>query len=248
MSFSYIGFMKKKTLILVALLLQLCTQLTAQDIEVVKQSAFQKEKKVKTLDYIESPADTASMTFVATLKVTGENRRADLNAIYFKMKDKARDLGANAFKYTNYEMIDSANKAILVADLYFANDSALDANTMKQEKNAVYVFGDVVPSEKTVTYKANGEKKELLGGKYAKYVNSKEGDEVKINKGGFTGASMTITWKENKSSIYVSLTGFGLGGGPVPAGQIGLSFNSGRINYIDNGLARILLQVMKEAK
>jgi hypothetical protein len=221
--------------------------LNAQTVEVINKSEFQPEKNDKYFDFIQPTTDTTDIKFIASIKSTGEGRKMDLEDLFYKLKVKAKELGANAFRLSSYKIIDSINKSVLILDTYYGTDSALNLNFKNQEKNVVYIIGDYENSDYTYSFKIDKIKKEINGGTFYRH-QIKEGQEVKINKGGFTGATLWVKWKENKPAVFLSLTGFGLGGGPVPAGQIGISFNTGRINFIDDDFGHLLVSLLTQSQ
>jgi len=164
------------------------------------------------------------------------------------LKAKAQELGANAFKLNSFKIIDSSNKKILILDTYYGTDTAINLNFKNHVKNIVYIFCDAEKSDKTYSFKIDNDKKEIKGGTFYKYQN-KEGQKVKINKGGFSGATLWINWKENKPATFLTLTGFGLGGAQLPYNQqFGMSFNTGRINYIDGDLGHLLTALLTQSE
>jgi hypothetical protein len=216
-----------------------------QIVEILKQSDFVKRKDDKDFAFIESSTDINAFNFVATIKVTGVDKLASIENVYLKAKEKGHELGANCFKLSDYKQVDNPRTSILTLDVYNGGDSILNINFSNHEKNVVYIFGSERKSGETYSFKIDNIKQELKSGTYYRHEN-KEGQEVKINKGGFTGATVWIKWKENKPATFLTLTGFGLGGGSVPYGTVGVSFNTGRINYIDGNLGHLLLQVLSD--
>ena len=218
---------------------------SAQTVEILKQSDNITQSDDKDFAFIESTTDINSLKFIATIKVTGVDKLASIEAVYFKAKEKAHDLGANGFKLGDYNQNDNPRQSILILDVYNGSDSILNINFANHEKNIVYIFGNERKSDETYSFKIDNIKQELKSGTYYRHEN-KEGQEVKINKGGLTGATIWIKWKENKPATFLTLTGFGLGGGQVPYGTVGVSFNTGRINFIDGNLGHLLIQVMSD--
>ena len=240
--------MKYKTsLILTIACLISCNLTIAQNVEVLKKSDFQPEQKAKDFACIEPATDTTDIRFIAAIKVTGERKKESLEVLFYKLKAKAQELGANSFKLNSFKTIDSINKSVLILDTYYGTDSALNLNFKNQEKNVVYIFGDAEKSDKIYSFKIDNVKTEIKGGTFYRYIN-KEGQDVKINKGGLTGATIWIKWKEGKPATFLTLTGFGLGGAPIPAGQLGMSFNTGRINYIDGNLGHLLVSLLTQSE
>ncbi len=217
---------------------------TAQIVDVTARSTFQPEGEGKDFAFIEPVTDTAEIKFIATVQATKEGSDAEIDKLYDAIRSRAQKMGANAFKLNSFKRNDSLNKFILILDTYYGTDAALLLNFNNHEKNVVYIFGDVERSGKSYSFKIDNKKTEIKGGTYFRYQN-KEGQEVKINKGGFTGATLWIKWKENKPASFLTLTGFALGGGgPVQPGQVGGSFNTGRISYINGNLGHLLVSIL----
>jgi hypothetical protein len=220
----------------------------AQNIEVINKSGFQPLEKVDHFSFIEPITDTTDIKFIATIKVTGETKKEEVAILFYKLKAKAQELGANSFKLNSFKILDSNNKKILILDTYYGTDAAINLNFKNHVKNIVYIFCDAEKSDKTYSFKIDNVKKEIKGGTFYKYQN-KEGQKVKINKGGFSGATLWINWKENKPATFLTLTGFGLGGSQIPYDQqFGMSFNTGRINYIDGDLGHLLAAVLTQSE
>lgn len=219
----------------------------AQTFEIISQSDFRSTTKEKDFAFLEPKTDTTDLKFVATIKAYGEGKKAALDVLFYGVKIKAQKLGANAFKMKHFERNDSTDATTLILDVYYGTDSLLTTNFDNHEKNVIYIFGDFKPSEKTYSFKLDDNKQELKSGTVYKYVNT-EGREVKINKGGFSGATVWIKWAENKPASFLTMTGFGLGGGPVPAGQIGMSFNTGRLNFVDGNLGHLLVSLLPQSE
>ncbi|MCU0360616.1 MAG: hypothetical protein MUF75_07855 [Bacteroidia bacterium] len=237
--------MKNKHLVLSCIALLAFSQvLIAQNVEVVRRADRFPEYEAETFSFIAPGADTNRLQYVATLRATGVGKNVNLEMIYIKLKEKANSLGANAFQLLSFKRWDSIYKSILVMNMYFASDSVLNLHRKHQEKNVVYIFGDTEKSDKVQSFKVDNLKKEIKGGTYYRHQNA-QGQEVKINKGGFTGATVWIKWKENKAATFLTLTGFGLNNSPVPAGQMGASFHTGRMNYLDENLGQLLVHLLK---
>jgi hypothetical protein len=218
----------------------------AQTVEVIKQSNFVKTSDDKDFSFIEPATDLHALQHVATIKVSGSDKEASTELLYFKAKRMASELGANSFTLNNYNQTENPPAAVLVLDLYYGSDSTLEANFARHEKNVVYLFGSDRKSTESYSYKVNSIKQELKAGSFARYELTEEQEQLKINKGGMTGATMWLKWQENKPATFLTLTGFGLGGGEVPYGTVGMSFNTGRIYTIDGNLGHLLVQLMSK--
>ncbi|MBL7901496.1 MAG: hypothetical protein JNK73_05825 [Bacteroidia bacterium] len=235
--------MKTKQLIQCLMAFLAFSQLVkAQNVEVIHRAERFPEYEAETFTFIAPGADTSRLQYVATLRATGVGKNVSLEMIYSKLKEKANSLGANAFQLLSFKRMDSIYKSILVMNMYFVSDSVLNLHRMLQEKNVVYIFGDTEKSDKLQSFKIDDVKKEIKGGTYYRHQNA-QGQEVKINKGGFTGATVWIKWKENKAATFLTLTGFGLSDAPV--GQMGASIHTGRMNYLDENLGQLLVLLLK---
>ena len=237
----------KKYSILILLFVFLGNALDAQTIEILKRENIPTKSNDEDFSFIEPRTDMNLFTFVGTIRATGSDGLAKIEVLFFKLKETAHELGANCFKLNDFLQTDVPRQSILTLDVYQANDSTLNLNFENHEKNVVYVFGDERKTSDKYTFKIDNVKMEFKAGTYFRYEN-KVGQEVKINKGGFTGMTLWIKWKENKPSSFLTLTGLGLGGGQVPYGTVGVAFNTGRINRVDGNLGHLLTQVMEKSE
>jgi hypothetical protein len=233
-------------IITIALLI-LSNVIGAQTVEVINKSDYNLGVISEDFAFIEPTTDSTDIHFIARIKASAKKDKTDVGDLFYKIRATAQKLGANAFKLRSYEKADVGRKPVLVLDTYYIADSSLSLNFDNHEKNVIYIFGDSEKSDKIYSFKINNTKKEIKGGTFYKLEN-KEGQEVKISTGGFTGATVWIKWKENKPATFLSLTGLGLGGGTVPAGQIGMSFNTGRINPINGDLGHLLAQLLMQSE
>jgi hypothetical protein len=220
----------------------------SQTVEILNQSDKKFASPTNDFAYIENKSDTTKFEFVAAIKATDNNKTTNIQTLYNSILDKAKSIGANCFKLNSYLRNDTTNDVVLILDTYFGNDSSVNDNFAVHEKNTVFIFcNDKINESETFNFKINGDKKKIKSGTYYKEI-IKEGQEIKLNKGGFTGMTMWFTWKKGKPATFLTLTGFGLGGGPIPYGTIGVSFNTGRIYPIDEDLGTLLAQILKEDK
>ncbi len=182
-------------------------------------------------------------------KVKGKGKLSNFTNVFNKIKKITTKIGANSFFVETYNKVDSDNFEIVLAT-YFCTDELFENNFKNVPKNFIYVFGNEdFELDKEQSFKVNGEKHEILNGKYKKF-EVKVGEELKINKGGFTGMTLWITGEEDKGSTFLSFTGLGLmGGGYNPMnGGMGIAINTGRINRIEPNLGLILLKIFDEQK
>lgn len=237
----------RKYLILTLFLKTIYLTVNAQTVEVLKQTDFVTQEKDEDFAFIEPTTDVNSLTYVGTIKSTGVDKLAGVENLFFKLKEKAHELGANCFVLNDFKQGNNPQPSILTLDIYNGNDSILNLNFANHEKNVIYIFGSEKRSNAQFNFRLDNVKKEFNSGTFYRHEN-KEGQEVKINKGGLTGMTLWIKWRENKPSTFLTLTGFGLGGGTVPYGTVGVAFNTGRISYIDGNLGHLLIQLIKTSE
>jgi hypothetical protein len=247
MNFSrYIPVKNKSTMqnILVLFCLVITNIAAAQNIEVVSKGNFQFEEKGRYFAFLETKTDTSRLQYVASFKASAEDKRASISDLFFGIKHEAQNLGATCFRLKTYSR-DGKNTSIEL-DAYFGDDSLLHINAANHEKNTVFVFCSDRLTDEKYSIKVNDKKREFASGTYMKF-QLKEGEELKLNKGGFTGASMWLNYKPDKPALFVTTTGFGLDS-PMAPGTVGLSFNTGRFNYMDESLGRLLTQILKQSE
>ncbi|MEP7237558.1 MAG: hypothetical protein ABI685_06830 [Ferruginibacter sp.] len=197
--------------------------------------------------FIEPKTDTAQLEFVATIQSTAKNKTG-ISQAFFAILDQAKNYGANCFKLSSYNRSDSSGDVTLILDTYFGNDSILNINFGNHEETAVFVYGDEnTNGNETYSFKVNGDKKTIRSGTYYKQI-IKPGEEIKINKGGITGMTMWFTYRPGSKATFLTLTGLGLGGGPVPSDMIGVSFNTGRLNHVPGDLGCLLKHILKQSE
>lgn len=215
----------------------------AQTVEVISKSDYQPEKQSDDFNFIEPTTDTTEIKFVATIKASAKDKKTDISELYHKIEAQANKLGANAFKLLSYTETDSSNNSVLILNTYYGTDTALSSNFRNHEKNVIYIFGAGEKTERIYSFKIDNTKAQIKGGTFYKQA-IKEGQIIKVSKGGITGAAVWIKGEENKRANFLTLSGFGLGGGPVPPGVMGASFNTGRINFVNGNLGHLLVTLL----
>lgn len=235
----------KKLFILLATISTLTVY--SQNVEIVYQSNLKNLPEGKMYAFLEPGTDTSKVQFVATIRAKDKNRKSNIESLYFEIRKQANELGANCYRIKSFKRGGEKDETILVLDCYFASDSLLKINTANHEKNVVFIFGSEREDDDPVSFKLNGETIDIKAGTYYKIV-LKEGVEVKVSKGGFSGAAMWLNWEKDKQPSFYALSGFGLNGaGFQPPGGIGVSFNTGRINRIGNiSLGLLFTQLLKQ--
>ncbi len=225
---------------------QICS---SQIVEVLRTVETTKLSSSDYFDFIDVKTDSLQYSNIASYKCVGKNDSASLDLVFFKIANKAKYDGANSFKINSYSQNDSLNEITLILDTYLCNDSIREINLNNLEKNCIYVFSNHGPKKhNSVTFKINNDLKELLPGTYYKYV-AKQGEKVKVSKGGITGMKAFYQFKETRQDIFLSLTGFGFNGiGLLPNNTVGVLFTTGQIHSLDLGLGYLLKTLLKESK
>lgn len=233
--------MKSFHLILVCTFL-FCTSVNSQNIDILRKSdTFQRNGKQHEFIYWSNPADTTGLEYVATLS-SRESAMAgkELWILWSMAGNRSQKLGANVFIFRSFSDTDST-KAELVLDLYFASDEALQRNAEREEKNKVYLFGN---KGKPMSVKVNDDQAEIPANSHLRY-ELPAGTELKLSKGGLTGAKWTLKGQEGKTALYFSVSGPGLGGAVPPPSTVGISVNGGRITEMNPHFAHVLMDIQK---
>lgn len=242
---------------LIAVLLLIFHPAFPQTIDLVNQSDTKFKKSWKTFDFIEPEISIEQLAYVATFKATGRKSTADMYRMFNGIREKSRFYGGNCFILSSFTRHGPRGEVTLVLDTYFATDSILEANNSSHPKNVCFIFGDDNPDkERMHSFKINGEEKVIPSGTYFRQeINERE--EIKINKGGFTGATVKLYWMPDKDAVYISQSGPGVGAiSPtvgnanfgVGSGISGISVNTGRLNPMESNLGRLLVELLEESK
>ena len=223
--------------------------LYSQEIEILeKGDTLQKPKYVQFI-YLSEQTSLDSSTFVAKIKATGSLR--NVSSLFLFINAEAQKKGANCFKFESFERIDSQNGELILSTYYNDGESNFfDVNWQNLPKDKIYIFGSQnIVESKTQSYKINGEKHEIQSGKFAMY-DIKPDEEMKINKGGFTGMTLWVKRKVEGYCSFLNFSGIGLNGTSYNAysGGVGVSINTGTINKIEPNLALALLKMYSEQK
>ena len=221
----------------------------AQSIEILQKGDTLQKPKYQQFIYLCDSTDISSAKFVAKIKSLGSLRHT--TNLYYFIRNEAQRLGANAYRFESFKVIDGVNGE-LVLSAYYCEDELFDSNFQYIPKNNIYIFGnDDWVDSKTQGYKVQGEKYEISSGKF-KVFTIGEKDEIKINKGGFSGMTLWYKRKEYGYSSFLTFSGFGINGGGATVGSgyngVGVSFNTGKINHVENNLALALLRIYQEQK
>lgn len=220
----------------------------SQDIELIKAGTTStKVKQYVEFHFLHKDIDTTSLTFIGTFKASGIGKKSYFENLYFSIELAAKKIGANSFRVVDFKRTEEEDFSELTLETYASNESTIIQSNNLKDKNLIFIFSTErnTPNKRT-TFKVNDEIQEISGGEYLSYKLN-EGEEIKISKGGLTGAAAWFVWKEDKPSTYLSLTGFGVGPG-APAGTVGISFNTGRIYPMDKNLGELLTLILVDAE
>jgi len=158
----------------------------------------------------------------------------------------ANFLGANAFYIDDYKINGSKDSTWVSISFYYLSLNELIENTKLYSTNMVYVIGDVdIKKLSGRKIKFNKKVIQLFPLEYASYQN-KVGEDAILSIGGITGSKVWIKGKEDREPEFLSLQGFGMGGGLGPSGQISVSFSTGRIYPVTLDMGLFLVKILKE--
>lgn len=227
--------------IVLALLLNSTLFMYSQNIQFIEKNDTLEKPKYQQFIYITENTSLVKSKQVAKIKVTGSLK--DVANLFLTIKREAQKIGANSFKFESFNKIDSENGELILTT-YYNEDDFFDDNFKNIPKNKVYVFGNQnLLENRSQGYKVNGEKFEIESGKFKEF-EIKVGEELKINKGGFTGMSLWITGKEEGYCSFISFSGIGIvGAGFNPRGGGGINITTGSINRIEPNMGFALLKI-----
>jgi hypothetical protein len=237
--------------ILLFLFFTLATKLTiAQNVEVVSKSNVKLKSyaKDKASVFIHPKMDTSQLQFVATYKVSGNDSFAIPGDLFLLIKKQARKDGANFFNLKSFNY-DSLKRPFISIDTYYGSEASIETNSSSYEINVIYIFSPEKIGTDTFSLKINNMTKIFNTTTYLKFV-LKEGEELKLSKGGFTGARAKLKYQKDKPPIYLMVFGgTHLGGGQLPPlGTIGVTFNTGQIRDMTDDYGQFLVQILKQSE
>jgi hypothetical protein len=232
-----------KQLILFILLLA-GTQGWAQTLTVLEINDTLQRPKYQQFIYLSPTTSVDQAVFVAKIKASGSLK--NISDLFDKIKLKAQAYGANAFQFVAFTAANPQEGELTLAT-YYAEDALLDSNFEALPKNKLYVYGnDNFLETKTQSYKVQGQKQEIASGQFQVYDLSLQ-DELRINKGGFTGMTLFLSKQTEGYCYFLNFGGIGLAGAAVnPYGGIGVSISTGSISHIEPNLALLLLHIFTE--
>ena len=219
----------------------------AQRTEIIKKAELGTLSEGKVYAFIEPSIDSSDLQFFAKISSKVKGKKNAIELLYYEIRKKATKLGANCYKISSFARNSATNECELILDSYVASDTILSINTANHVKNVVFVFGRENEDDKPISPNINNETVEIKGGHYLK-LELTEGKELKLNKGGaLTGATAWINWQKDKEPQFYTLTGLGLAALPQQPAN-GISFNTGRINRINNmSVGFLLIKLLKQS-
>jgi hypothetical protein len=218
----------------------------SQRLEIIAKSILTFPAHNNGVTFLAPQTDTTAIQFVATFKATRQDTMTGAPDQYLLIKKNAQKAGANCIKLKEFSF-DSSGSPTMVIDAYFGTPDVISTNNTYHEKNVVFVFFSERLKDEVFSLKVNNEKITLSAGTFLK-LYLKEGEELKLNKGGFTGVTAKFKYKKDKDAIYLLFTGGGIGGGGAPAmGSVGISFNTGRVREMTEDYGQFLTQTLKRA-
>jgi len=228
------------------LLLLLTVSAKSQIVEVLAKGDTLQKPSYQQFIYLSDSTAVSDAVFVSRIKATGSLR--NVTHLYYFIKNKAQEKGANGFKFESFEKINDTTSELTLS-VYFCNDTLFEANFAHIPKNKIYIFGkENLLEQETQSYKIQSKKYDIGNGRF-RVFDIKEGEEYKINKGGFTGMTYWIKRKPEGYSSFLSFSGLGLNGANyMVGGGVGVSFNTGKIDHVDPNLALVLLRIYNEQK
>ena len=232
----------KNTILL--LLLFLAAKSWSQPVAVLAVNDTLQHPNYQQFIYLSPTTPVDQAVFVAKLKASGSLK--NLSNLFEKLKTKAQSMGANAFQFVEFTAQDPA-VGELTLNTFYADDALLDSNFEALPKNKLFVLGpDNFLETRVQSYKVQGQKQEITSGQYQVYDLSLQ-EELRINKGGFTGMTLFLSKQTSGNSYFLNFGGIGLAGAAVSTyGGVGVSITTGSISQVEPNLALLLLQLFTE--
>lgn len=195
-------------------------------------------------EFLNDSIDASDAMYLAKIKSSGDLKK--ISDLFYAIKEAGQKLGGNSFKFVGFEATDG-DKGNLILEVYVSSELLLDRNFDTSSKKKVFIFGDDnYNGKKKQTYKINGEKKEIGSAEYSEFDVPIQ-QELKINKGGFTGMTLWISGKEHKGSSFFSFSGIGVSGaGFSPNMGAGIMINTGKIDRFDPNLGFVLMKIFRK--
>ncbi len=228
-----------KILIVSVLLVFVNLATSGQGVSVIRKGEFIPAETPKTFTFASQPDDIIRAEFIASFKAVTGGKKNSLVAVFYDIRKQAMKMKANAFVLQAYEPA-GENSHNLVIDTYYIPGIADSPDTAYYNK--VYIFCDERKSDAVYSIKADNRKEEFRSGTYLEYTLA-DGQTLKLNKGGFTGMSLFLKYRENKEPQFFTISSFGVG--VTPPGVMGASFNTGRFEPVEKNLGLLLIRCLE---
>jgi hypothetical protein len=228
----------RKYLVGILLMLISTGNLIAQKVDLIKKGIVA-TKSSNSFEFIESATNLTSASFIGTIRAVGIEKDSAIPKLFFKLRNKGLELGANGFKLNKFEKSDNSQNTSLILDVYYCSDSLLEKNRSSHFKNSVILFLDDLNSDEIYEFYINEIERKIKSGTYFRY-NIKSGTDFVLTQSGWFGSTYKYRWKENRHAIFISFTDYGLEGKENETDYLGMYFNTKRINTIDSDLGYLL--------
>lgn len=193
--------------------------------------------------FIHPKMDTSLLQFVAAFKATGNDSLTLPGELFLQLKKAARHHGCNLFQFTGL-FRDSIKRPQITIHGYFGSASAFDMNRLNYEENEIFIFCPEKARIDTFSLKVNDTIQMFSNNTYLKYT-LKEGEELRLSKGGFSGFRLKLKYKKGKPPVYLMVTGFGLGSlSPPTAGVVGVSMRTGQITEMTEDFGQFFVYTL----
>ncbi|RYD53054.1 MAG: hypothetical protein EOP52_02615 [Sphingobacteriales bacterium] len=196
--------LRKRLLVLWSLLIGVfwAGPVTAQHVEVVVKTGFQYPAQTKQFIFWEPATDTAALRHIATLRITGVGPDAQIEPLFDRIKAKAQQLGANAFRPVDFDA--TTHRIRLILNIYTAPEDAIGANTQNQERQVIYVFGQLHATGKATAFQLNGLPMNVPARAFYRYAFENSQD-LTIGKGETT---LRFHPQKGDPALFLLLSGF----------------------------------------
>lgn len=227
-------------------------QCYSQNIEILDKTSNTishiSDEEMRGFFVIHKKINEADLTYIATLKVKGnEIKTSRLDILFKKLQEKAIKLSANSFKHINSKVHPSIPDSNYIIVKIFQVERNILANSLQFfPENKIYIFGNLnLSAKKARKIKVNDRKLFAEPLKYIAYQN-KVGLETTISVGGITGMKIWVKGKEKREPVFYSFSSFGIGAGTPNPNVIGGGINTGRIYRVDFNFGNLLLDILPQ--
>jgi len=237
-----------KMVCLVIILITNVSLATSQTISQIRVGDTTITNNKEEFAFLQPSTDTTNLKYIETLRITYQPKKwkpVPVSQLFNDLIKRAKEHNANSFRLHNY-VID-AGKKIMIMDIhtYYAPDSIILLNKSNRTQNGIYVFGgEKDDSTKSREILINDTAYEIRGQHY-KYIPLKAGQQVKLSKGGLIGTTITLKGRPNRPADFFSLQGFTFVNSQVYQPGLSVGFSAGVINYVDENLGFLLLQIYR---